>query len=284
MRDIRTVQTFDLVEAGAGNGRLAADILRAARGGSRVLRPTPAAPRRSQRRGARARKPRPSATSPTPAPRLAVTARVVRGRADRQRAARCAAGAPGRDARRRAARSVRRRRSTAVRREHEQAVPSVCDARRRSARRRRRWPTYLERLGVTLEPGWRVEINLRAVEWVRDAARRLRRGFMILIDYGHEARELYSATHAGGTLTTFARHHDGGPEQRRHDAAVAAAPGRAGHHGARRLHERPRRRRSRRAATLGFLDQTYFVLGSAGQSIASIRNPGTRESRSLKTL
>ena len=52
------------------------------------------------------------------------------------------------------------------------------------------------RLGVTLEPGWRVEINLRAVDWIRDAARRLRRGFIILIDYGHEARELYSPTHS----------------------------------------------------------------------------------------
>src|SRR5262249_28033945 len=53
---------------------------------------------------------------------------------------------------------------------------------------------YLRRLGVGLETGWRVEINLRAVDWVRDAARRLRRGFMVLIDYGHEARDLYSAS------------------------------------------------------------------------------------------
>ena len=57
-----------------------------------------------------------------------------------------------------------------------------------------------------------MEINLRAVDWIRDAARRLRRGFIILIDYGHEARELYSATHATGTLTTFVQHRSGGPE------------------------------------------------------------------------
>src|SRR4029077_7335760 len=71
---------------------------------------------------------------------------------------------------------------------------------------------YLDRLGVVLEPGWRVEINLRAVDWIRDAARRLRRGFIILIDYGHDARELYSVTHATGTLTTFSKHRSGGPE------------------------------------------------------------------------
>ena len=43
-------------------------------------------------------------------------------------------------------------------------------------------------------------------------AGRLRRGFVILIDYGHDARELYSGTHSAGTLTTFARHTMAGPE------------------------------------------------------------------------
>ena len=71
---------------------------------------------------------------------------------------------------------------------------------------------YLERLDVTLEPGWRVEINLRAVEWIRALAERMDRGFVILIDYGHEARELYSVAHSSGTLTTFARHTAVGPE------------------------------------------------------------------------
>ena len=66
--------------------------------------------------------------------------------------------------------------------------------------------TYLERVGVKLESGCRAEINLNAVEWVREATRRLARGFLILIDYGHPARQLYSVTHAGGTLTTFSRH------------------------------------------------------------------------------
>ena len=58
---------------------------------------------------------------------------------------------------------------------------------------------YLDRLGIALEPGWRVEIGLRALDWMRQASRRLRRGFIVLIDYGHEAQELYSASHATGT-------------------------------------------------------------------------------------
>ena len=62
---------------------------------------------------------------------------------------------------------------------------------------------YLERAGVRLEPGWRAEINLVAPEWVRQAASALHRGFLMLVDYGHDAAELYSATHSAGTLATF---------------------------------------------------------------------------------
>ena len=157
---------------------------------------------------------------------------------------------------------------------------------------------YLARLGVTLEPGWRAEINLRAVEWVRDAARRLRRGFIVLVDYGHEARELYSMTHADGTLSAFARHTAAGPE--------------SGHSTPPWLH-RPGEQditahvdfTSVRAAgeaegltTIGFLDQTYFLLGlltgrrptggggSAAVSVAQIPDLGadSRPARALKTL
>src|SRR5438128_1140619 len=71
---------------------------------------------------------------------------------------------------------------------------------------------YLERAGARLEPGWRAEIGLAAIDWIREAAKKLRRGFMILIDYGHPARELYSPSHSSGTLMTFARHGSRGPE------------------------------------------------------------------------
>ena len=120
---------------------------------------------------------------------------------------------------------------------------------------------YLARLGVTLEPGWRTEINLRAVDWLRDAARRLRRGFIILIDYGHEARELYSATHSTGTLTTFVKHRSGGPD------ASADTPPWLQQPGEQDLTAHVDFTSVRAAAeaegmtTIGFLDQTYFLLG-----------------------
>jgi SAM-dependent MidA family methyltransferase len=65
---------------------------------------------------------------------------------------------------------------------------------------------YLARLDVALAAGWRGEVNLAAADWVRRAARRLQRGFVVLIDYGHTAGELYSGPHDGSTLTTFRRH------------------------------------------------------------------------------
>jgi SAM-dependent MidA family methyltransferase len=125
---------------------------------------------------------------------------------------------------------------------------------------------YLQRLALTLEPGWRAEINLRALDWIRSAMRRLTRGFAILIDYGHPARELYSVTHSAGTLTTFSRHTMAGPEQ-----AAPAWLERAGEQditahvdftSVQLAAEREG------AIALGFLDQTYFLLGLGAAELA----------------
>jgi len=135
---------------------------------------------------------------------------------------------------------------------------------------------YLARLGVSLEPGWRAEINLRAVDWIRGAAQRLRRGFIILIDYGHDARELYSATHSTGTLTTFVKHRSGGPE------GSAAAPPWLQQPGEQDLTAHVDFTSVRAAAeaegmtAIGFLDQTYFLMGlleGLPDPEAAIRNP-----------
>jgi len=136
---------------------------------------------------------------------------------------------------------------------------------------------YLSRLGVVLECGWRVEINLRAVAWIRQAARHLRRGFIILVDYGHEANVLYSASHANGTLTTYAAHTMAGPE--------AKAPAWLERPGDQDLTAHVDFTSVREAAesegfvTLGFLDQTYFVLGLVHDRLEDVG-----ERLALKTL
>jgi len=147
---------------------------------------------------------------------------------------------------------------------------------------------YMTRLNVRLEPGWRVEINLRAVEWVRDAARRLRRGFIVLIDYGHEARELFSVTHAAGTLATFTRH-----TTRSAGSSAAPAPWLVDP-GEQDITAHVDFTSVRAAAedegclTLGFLDQTYFLLGLAAPNLADVTNladvPNLKKRLALKTL
>jgi SAM-dependent MidA family methyltransferase len=138
---------------------------------------------------------------------------------------------------------------------------------------------YLDRLGIALEPGWRVEINLRAVDWIRDAAQRLTRGFIIVIDYGHEARDLYSVSHAQGTLTTFSGHTA--------DAARGSLPAWLERPGEQDITAHVDFTSVRDAAeaagltTIAFLDQTYFVLGLVEEWTA----PALAErSAALKTL
>jgi SAM-dependent MidA family methyltransferase len=142
---------------------------------------------------------------------------------------------------------------------------------------------YLERLRVELEPGWRTEINLGAVAWIREIARRLRRGFVILIDYGHEADDLYSASHSAGTLTTFSRHTSGT------SAGNDSVPPWLEHPGDQDITAHVDFTSVRAAAeaegltTIGFLDQTYFILGLIGAYDAG-RTPAFRERLALKTL
>ena len=123
---------------------------------------------------------------------------------------------------------------------------------------------YLERLGVTLEPGWRVEVNLRAVDWIRDAARRLTRGFIILIDYGHQARDLYSASHSAGTLTTFARHRSEGPESSAESPAWLQQPGDQDLTAHVDFTSVRAAAEAEGLTTIALLDQTYFLLGLVG--------------------
>jgi SAM-dependent MidA family methyltransferase len=78
---------------------------------------------------------------------------------------------------------------------------------------------YLADAGVSLGAGARAEINLAAADWVAGAAARLRRGFLVLIDYGYEAAELYSPARAQGTLATYHRHLVDAP-----DGAAAGPP------------------------------------------------------------
>jgi SAM-dependent MidA family methyltransferase len=65
---------------------------------------------------------------------------------------------------------------------------------------------YFRRMGVVLEEGQKAEVNLQALEWTERIARRLARGFVITIDYGYLAEELYSPRRREGTLLCYFQH------------------------------------------------------------------------------
>lgn len=65
---------------------------------------------------------------------------------------------------------------------------------------------YFDRIGVVLEVGQRAEVNLPALDWIRQAGTALRRGLVLTIDYGHSAADLYAPTRKAGTLLCYHRH------------------------------------------------------------------------------
>jgi SAM-dependent MidA family methyltransferase len=67
--------------------------------------------------------------------------------------------------------------------------------------------TYFERLGINLREGQIAEVNLQAHEWMALAASTLKRGYLIIVDYGADATDLYHPTQRQqGTLRAFHRH------------------------------------------------------------------------------
>ena len=62
-------------------------------------------------------------------------------------------------------------------------------------------------LGAVLVEGQTAEVNLSLDEWAQDVSAALEHGFVLTIDYGRLASELYSMElRPRGTLTTFHRH------------------------------------------------------------------------------
>jgi SAM-dependent MidA family methyltransferase len=65
---------------------------------------------------------------------------------------------------------------------------------------------YFSEQGITLEEGHQAEVCFEACDWIESAGRALERGFVLTIDYGHEARALYGEHHNRGTLLAYRDH------------------------------------------------------------------------------
>jgi SAM-dependent MidA family methyltransferase len=65
---------------------------------------------------------------------------------------------------------------------------------------------YFAAQQISLQDRQHAEAGLEACDWIREIARRLDRGFVLTIDYGHEAADLFDSHHMAGTVLAYANH------------------------------------------------------------------------------
>ncbi|MFZ2412195.1 MAG: SAM-dependent methyltransferase [Candidatus Methanoperedens sp.] len=65
---------------------------------------------------------------------------------------------------------------------------------------------YFAELGVMLPQGYRTEVNLDAIKWIKEIGASLNVGFVITIDYGYPSFELYQEYRNRGTLMCYYKH------------------------------------------------------------------------------
>lgn len=65
---------------------------------------------------------------------------------------------------------------------------------------------YVAHYAREIEEGHRVEVSLRAAQWIRTVAEKLVRGFVVTTDYGDLAPNLYTPDRPQGTLMSYRGH------------------------------------------------------------------------------
>ena len=65
---------------------------------------------------------------------------------------------------------------------------------------------YFATQGIALLEGQYAEAGLEACDWITEVGRRLERGYVLTIDYGHRAAELFDDHHLRGTLLAYQDH------------------------------------------------------------------------------
>ena len=65
---------------------------------------------------------------------------------------------------------------------------------------------YFKTLNVQLPKGFRKEVNLQAISWMKEVSLSLQKGYIITIDYGSLSSELYNNRRGCGTLLCYHKH------------------------------------------------------------------------------
>jgi SAM-dependent MidA family methyltransferase len=134
---------------------------------------------------------------------------------------------------------------------------------------------YFAAQQITLEEGQQAEAGLESCDWITEIARRLERGFVLTIDYGHEAADLFDSHHMAGTVLAYANH--------RANEDFYAAPGEqdlSAHVNFSALRLWAQRHD---LETLGLVTQTAFLLAlGKGNNFADLYDNGMDETGRLR--
>ncbi|WP_276501829.1 class I SAM-dependent methyltransferase [Terrimonas pollutisoli] len=65
---------------------------------------------------------------------------------------------------------------------------------------------YFKKLNVQLPFGLRTEINLQAIHWMKTISAKMRKGFVLTIDYGYTSDELYQPYRKSGNMICYHEH------------------------------------------------------------------------------
>jgi SAM-dependent MidA family methyltransferase len=65
---------------------------------------------------------------------------------------------------------------------------------------------YFVQLNVELPSGFCTEVNLQAIEWIKEISSSLHKGFVLTIDYGYPSSELYQSYRRLGTIVCYNKH------------------------------------------------------------------------------
>lgn len=65
---------------------------------------------------------------------------------------------------------------------------------------------YFRQLEVQLPVGFWTEVNLQAIDWIKNISASLHKGFVLTIDYGYPSSELYQSNRRSGTIACYNKH------------------------------------------------------------------------------
>ena len=65
---------------------------------------------------------------------------------------------------------------------------------------------YLSKFEGPFDEGYKTEVNLNGVRWIKNIGENLKKGFLVTIDYGYPKADYYSLLRNDGTLLCYYRH------------------------------------------------------------------------------